>query len=94
MVRYNQGVFARELEECSQTFVLLPSVDRELCVAETVRRQVARAFGRSPEKEEAVIRARFEIYKALPMQKVETMRPTAAIVDEILAALSPENHAR
>jgi hypothetical protein len=84
-------VFARELEECSQTFVLLPSVDRELCVAETVRRQVARAFGRSPEKEEAVIRARFEIYKALPMQKVETMRPTAAIVDEILAALSAAN---
>jgi shikimate kinase len=45
-----------ELEECAQTFILLPSLDRELCVAETVRRQVARPFGRSPEREEAVIR--------------------------------------
>jgi shikimate kinase len=77
----------RELVECAQTFVLLPSLDRELCVAETVRRQVARPFGRSPEREEAVIRSRFEIYKALPMRKVETMRLTAAIVDEIVAAL-------
>jgi hypothetical protein len=39
-----------------------------------------------------VIRARFEIYMALPMRKVETMRPTAMILDEILAALSPANH--
>lgn len=46
----------REIEECTQTFLLLPSLDRELCVAETVRRQVARPFGRSPEREEAVIR--------------------------------------
>ena len=79
----------REIGECAQTFVLLPSLDRELCVAETVRRQVARPFGRSPEREEAVIRERYEIYTALPMRKVETMRPTAAILDEILAALSP-----
>lgn len=78
----------REVEECTQTFVLLPSLDRELCVAETVRRQVARPFGRSPEREEAVIRARFGIYQALPIGKVDTMRPAAAIVDEILAALS------
>jgi shikimate kinase len=81
------GRVRRELEECAQTFVLLPSLNRELCVAETVRRQVARPFGRSPEREEAVIRVRFEIYEALPMRKVETMRPTTAIVDEILAAL-------
>ncbi len=74
----------RELEESDQTFVLLPSLDRELCVAETVRRQIARPFGRSPEREEAVIRTRFEIYMALPLRKVETMRPAAAIVDEIL----------
>jgi shikimate kinase len=78
-----------DLEECAQTFVLLPSLDRELCVAETVRRQVARPFGRSPDREEAVIRARFEIYLALPTRKIETMRPPAAIVDEIVAALSP-----
>jgi len=82
----------RGLEECAQTFILLPSLDRELCVAETVRRQVTRPFGRSQEREEAVIRTRFEIYMALPMRKVETMRPTAASVDEILAALSPANY--
>jgi shikimate kinase len=87
------GRVRREIEEWAQTFVLLPSLDRELCVAETVRRQVARPFGRSPEREEAVIRARYEIYTALPMRKVETMRPTAVILDEILAALSPANHA-
>jgi shikimate kinase len=74
----------RELEEGAHTFVLLPSLDRDLCVAETVRRQIARPFGRSPEREEAVIRTRFEIYMALPVRKVETMRPAAAIVDEIL----------
>ena len=77
----------RDLEECAQTFVLIPSLDRELCVAETVRRQVARPFGRSPEREEAVIRARFQIYMALPVRKVETMRPAAAIVDDLLGAL-------
>lgn len=79
----------REIEECTHTFVLLPSLDRELCVAEIVRRQVARPFGRSPEREEAVIRARFGIYQALPTRQVETMRPAEAIVNEILAALSP-----
>ena len=79
----------RDLERCARTFVLLPSLDRERCVAETVRRQVARPFGRSPEREEVVIRARFEIYRSLPARKVETMRPTAAIVAEILATLSP-----
>ena len=86
------GRLRRELEECAQTLVLLPSLNRECCVAETVRRQVARRFGRSPEREEAVIRARFEIYVALPARKVETMRPAAAIIDEILALLSPTNH--
>ena len=88
------GHIRREIEECAQTFVLLPSLNLECCVAETVRRQVARPFGRSPEREEAVIRTRFEIYMALPMQKVETMRATAASVDEILAALTPANYSR
>jgi shikimate kinase len=85
------GRIRREIEECAETFVLLPSRDRELCVAETFRRQVARPFGRSPEREEAVIRTRFEIYMALPIRNVETMRPPGAIVDEILAALSSAN---
>jgi shikimate kinase len=78
------GRLRHELEENARTFVLLPSLDREWCVAETVRRQIARPFGRSPEREEAVIRARFEIYMSLPMRKVETMRSVAAIVDEIV----------
>jgi hypothetical protein len=39
-----------------------------------------------------VIRTRFEIYAALPIRKVETMRPAAMIEDEILAALSTANH--
>jgi shikimate kinase len=86
------GRIRREIAECAQTFVLLPSLNLECCVAETVRRQVARPFGRSPEREEAVIRIRFDIYMALPMRKVETMRPSTAIVDEILAALSSVNH--
>ena len=86
------GRIRREIEECLQTLVLLPSLNRELCVAETVRRQVARPFGRSPERGESVIRERFEIYTALPMRKVETRRPAAVIVDEILAALSFANY--
>ena len=77
-----------ELEQCPNTFVLLPSLDRDACVAETVRRQIARPFGRSTAKEEAVIRARFETYMAVPVRKIETMRPVTAVVDEIVAALS------
>jgi shikimate kinase len=78
----------RELEQHPGAFVLLPSLDREACVAETVRRQIARPFGRSPIEEEAVIRERFDIYMALPMRKIETMRPAAAAVEEIIAALA------
>ena len=57
-------------------------------MAETVRRQIARPFGRGPATEEAVIRARFDIYLSLPVRKVETMCPIAAAVAEIAAALS------
>jgi len=78
----------RELEQHPTTFVLLPSVNRHVCVAETVRRQLARPFCRSSTKEEAVIRARFEIYMAMPLPKIETMRPVDATVAEIVAALS------
>ena len=80
----------RELEQDPTTFVLLPSLDREVCVVETVRRQTARPFGRSPAEEEAVIRARFDIYCAMPMRKIETMRPVAAAVDEIVAATAKQ----
>lgn len=78
----------RELEQHTNTFVLLPSLDRDACVAETVRRQIARPFGRPSAKEEAVIRARFEIYRAMPVRKIETIRPVAAVVDEIVARIS------
>jgi shikimate kinase len=62
------------------TFVLLPSLDVEVCVAETVRRQLGRPFARSAEREEQVIRARFPLYLALPARKVETMQPTDTVV--------------
>lgn len=80
-------VLREEIGVSPTTFVLLPSLDREVCVAETVRHQVDRPFGRSPEREEAVIRERYLIYMALPAQKVETIRPVAEVVDEIEAAL-------
>lgn len=80
----------RELEQHPNTFVLLPSLDRDVCVAETIRRQIARPFGRFSSNEEAVIRARFEIYMSLPVRRIETMRPAAAAVAEIVAALSLE----
>jgi shikimate kinase len=66
--------------------MLLPAVDRDVCVAETVQRQIGRPFGRSATREEAVIRARFEIYMAVPARKIETMRSVAAAVDEIIAS--------
>jgi shikimate kinase len=78
----------RDIGQYPNTFVLLPSLDREVCVTETVRRQIARPFGRPVPKEEAVIRARFEIYMAVPARKIETMRPATAAVDEIVAAMA------
>jgi shikimate kinase len=69
------------------SFVLLPSLDPDTCVAETVRRQMTRPFARSREREEAVIRERYAIYMALPAVKVETMRPLGEVVDEIAASL-------
>jgi len=80
-----------EIEAHPQTFVLLPSLDRDACVAETVRRQTARPFGRTLAKEEAVIRHRFEIYMAVAARKIETMRPLTEVVDEITSALSREH---
>ena len=79
-----------EVELCPDTFAVLPSFDREVCVFETVRRQIARPFGRSGSKEEVVIRARFEVYMAMPVRKVETMRPARAVVDELVAALGTQ----
>jgi shikimate kinase len=84
----------REIERSPDTFVLLPSLDLAACIAETVRRQTARPFGRSPAREEAVIRARFASYMAMPARKVETMRPVAEVVEEIaLSGNSPSSRA-
>jgi shikimate kinase len=80
----------RCVAESRTTFVLLPSLDYEACVTETVRRQLRRPFARPAAREEAVIRERFPIYSGLRARKIETMRPIADVVAEIVAAiLSP-----
>ena len=62
---YDPDVHAAYLELRGQiatsptTFVLLASLDYEVCVRETVRRQLTRPFSRSAEREEEVIRHRF-----------------------------------
>ena len=67
--------------------VLVASIDPEVCVAETVRRQMTRPFARSRDVEEAVIRERLPIYAALRARTIETMRPRTAVVDELVAAI-------
>lgn len=79
------------IEASPTTFVLVPSIDPEVCAAETVRRQLARPFARSAAREDAVIRERFPIYVGLRATKIETMRPAAAIVDELMAAILASN---
>lgn len=60
-----------EIAEHPGTVVLLPSLDREICVVETVRRQLARPFrNRGAVREEAVIRERFQQYMEIPAAKV------------------------
>ena len=73
----------RDVIQHPTTFVLIPSLDLEMCVAETVRRQMSRPFARSAKREEAVIRERFPLYVGLPARKIETMRPPAVIVDDL-----------
>ena len=77
----------RDIEESPTTFVLIPSVNGDTCVAETVRRQLARPFARPAAREEAVIRERFPIYVGLRARKIETMGPLTAIVEELLIAI-------
>ena len=79
----------REIAASATTLVLLPSLDFEVCVAETVRRQRDRPFCRSAEREEAVIRARFDVYRNLPAIKLETMPPISAVVDAAVSILLP-----
>jgi shikimate kinase len=81
-VRWRQRIASSE-----STFVLLPSLDLETCVAEIVRRQLRRPFARTPEQEESVIRARFPVYANLPARKVETMRAVDAVVGELFTLM-------
>ena len=83
-----------EYERCCQdftsstsTFVLLPSLDVEACVAETVRRQLLRPFARSADQEAHVIRTRIPIYASLHVRNVETMRPIDEVLDELNSQL-------
>lgn len=77
-----------EIAASSTTLVLLPSLDYEACVAETVRRQLGRPFARSAEREEQVIRARFGVYRDLPAGKVETMGSLSAVVEAARSAVT------
>jgi len=77
----------RDVEQSGSTFVLIPSLNYGLCVAETVRRQLTRPFAGSPITEEAVIRERFRVYVDLPHRKIETMQPLQLIVDEIVKSI-------
>jgi shikimate kinase len=79
----------REIAVSATTLVLLPSLDYETCVAETVRRQLGRPFWRSAEREEQVIRLRFGIYRDLSAMKLETMKPISEVVDAAVANLLP-----
>jgi shikimate kinase len=74
------------IAESPTTFVLLPSLDVETCVAEIVRRQVHRPFGLVASREETKIRERFPIYTALPAPKVTTLQSPDAVVTEISPA--------
>ncbi|HEX5436684.1 MAG TPA: shikimate kinase [Gemmatimonadaceae bacterium] len=78
----------REIAQSPTTFVLLPSLDLETCVVETVRRQLRRPFGRrGAAREEAVIRERFRTYVALSAPTIETMHPPAEVAAAIVARL-------
>ena len=76
----------RDIVSNPSTFVLLPSLACDACVAEIVRRQLIRPFAGSADDEEHVIRARLPIYLNIPATKVETMRPVREVVDDIVAA--------
>ncbi|MBW3587916.1 MAG: hypothetical protein KY429_00660 [Actinobacteria bacterium] len=76
-----------EVMTSPSTFVLLPSLDVETCVKETVRRQLERPFIHSARKEERVIRERFVVYASLPCPKIETMAPLGHVLEDLAARL-------
>ena len=74
------------------TVVLLPALELEACVAETVRRQVHRRAGRmSAERAEAKIRERFARYLALPAPKAATARPPGEVAVAIAALIQGQS---
>jgi shikimate kinase len=79
----------RDVLASSSTVVLLPSLDLETCVTETVRRQMRRRLSRPAQREEQVIRMRFGVYCDLPARKIETMKPIDTVVDNLGAHLRP-----
>jgi shikimate kinase len=85
--------FRSDISASPTTFVLLPSVDLETCVAETVRRQLGRPFSRTAEREEQVIRARFAVHRDLPATRIETMRPVAEVAEAIAANIAVQRGA-
>jgi len=80
----------RQLARASTTVLLLPSLDRETCVAEIVRRQQTRplAIRRSPERDEGVIRERFDVYQRLSTPVVTTMQPVEAVARDIVRCIA------
>jgi shikimate kinase len=81
----------QQIASSRSTFVLLPSLDLEICVAETVRRQLRRPFARAAGLEEQVIRTRFPVYISLPARKVETIKPVETVVSELLTMVLAES---
>jgi len=76
----------QEIAAAPTTILLLPSLDLEVCVMETVRRQAARALAvrRSAAREEVVIRDRFARYRELTPRVVTTMQPVQIVAREII----------
>ena len=83
------GDICRDIVANPLTVVLLPSFDYETCVTETVRRQLRRPFRRSAQREEQVIRARFDVYSGLPTKKFETTMRINLLVDQLVTHLLP-----
>jgi len=76
------------LAASTMTFVLLPALELEPCVIETVRRQVSRGAGRTTAaRAEAKIRDRFALYAAIPASKVATAQPPEAVAAQLAALI-------
>lgn len=79
----------RAIESSPAAVVLLPSVDLEVCVTETVRRQRERGLPgrRSDTREAEVIRERFPVYRALGLPHVETMQSPTRVAIAVIESL-------